>query len=305
MTAFIGRRELITLLGSSAAAWPVAAIAQQSQMPVVAFVNGGAADAATRYLAAFQKGLREAGYVEGQNITVEYYWLDGRYEGIPALMADLVRRQVALIATPGSNVAAVAAKAATATIPIVFGSADGPVKLGLVASFARPGGNATAVSNPGAPPKNPPTKPHARAPSIPTWCGPTCISRCYHWTNRCLPKATPRPTPRFWMLHGPFGGVEMIVSLRGRMSLCSNHTYPLDHHSATGCSPEAGATQRDQPEPRLERPGDFARCRPTAGDCQALSRPRGCDRSRPRRSGPLLRSPHAADPPICQWRCLS
>ena len=115
-------------------------------MPVVAFINGGAADAATRYLAAFQKGLREAGYVEGQNVTVEYYWLDGRYEGIPALMADLVRRQVALIATPGSNVAAVAAKAATATIPIVFGSADDPVKLGLVASFARPGGNATGVN---------------------------------------------------------------------------------------------------------------------------------------------------------------
>ena len=99
------RREFIALLGGVAAAWPVAARAQQAQMPVVAFINGGAADAASRYLAAFRKGLREAGYVEGQNVTVEYYWLDGRYEGIPALMADLVRRQVALIATPGSNVA--------------------------------------------------------------------------------------------------------------------------------------------------------------------------------------------------------
>jgi putative ABC transport system substrate-binding protein len=103
-------------------------------MPVVAFVNGGAADAAARYLAAFRKGLREAGYVEGQNVTVEYHWLDGRYEGTPALMADLVRRQVALIATPGSIISALAAKSATTTIPIVFGSADDPVKLGLVAS---------------------------------------------------------------------------------------------------------------------------------------------------------------------------
>ena len=140
------RREFVRLFGGAAVAWPLAAPAQQAQMPVVAFINGGAADAATRYLAAFQRGLREAGYVEGQNITVEYYWLDGRYEGIPALMADLVRRQVALIATPGSNVAAVSAKVATATIPIVFGSADDPVKLGLVASFARPGGNATGVN---------------------------------------------------------------------------------------------------------------------------------------------------------------
>jgi putative ABC transport system substrate-binding protein len=139
------RRDFIKVIAASAAAWPIAAHAQQTALPVVAFVRDGSPDANARYVAAFRKGLNESGYVEGQNVTVEYHWLEGQYDRLSALLADLVRRQVAVIATLG-NLTSVAAKAATAVIPIVFAVGDDPVKLGLVTSLARPGGNATGTN---------------------------------------------------------------------------------------------------------------------------------------------------------------
>jgi putative ABC transport system substrate-binding protein len=141
----VNRRDFITLLGG-AAAWPIAASAQQPSLPVVAFVSSRSPSDGLRYGAAYRKGLGEAGAIKTQNVTVRYHWLDGRYDQLPSLMADLVRARVAVISTPSFTPAALAAKAATSTIPIVFGVGEDPVKLNLVASLARPGGNATGIN---------------------------------------------------------------------------------------------------------------------------------------------------------------